>query len=195
MSAGVAVDPAAGRIYWTNWNLGTVRFGSLDGTAPAQSLYTGQTDPWMVALLRAPAGTGAPQVSGAGAIGQTLSCSPGSWASDLVSGFLYRAPQSFAYQWTVNGAPIAGATTSSVLVSSPGEYQCEVIATNAAGSTTQTSAPTTISVPPPKLGKTADVAPVKGNVFVVINGRLVPLTGTHRSGSAPRSMRCTGHSR
>jgi DNA-binding beta-propeller fold protein YncE len=75
---GVAVDPAAGRIYWTNWNLGTVRFGSLDGTAPAQSLYTGQTDPWMVALLRAPAGTGAPQVSGAGAIGQTLSCSPGS---------------------------------------------------------------------------------------------------------------------
>jgi hypothetical protein len=177
---GVAVDPAAGRIYWTNWNLGTVRFGSLDGTAPAQSLYTGQTDPWMVALLRAPAGTGAPQVSGAGAIGQTLSCSPGSWASDLVSGFLYRAPQSFAYQWTVNGAPIAGATTSSVLVSSPSEYQCEVIATNAAGSTTQTSAPTTISVPPPKLGKTADVAPVKGNVFVVINGRLVPLTGTQQ---------------
>jgi hypothetical protein len=97
-----------------------------------------------------------------------------------VSGFLYRAPQSFAYQWTVNGAPIAGATTSSVLVSSPGEYQCEVIATNAAGSTTQTSAPTTISVPPPKLGKTADVAPVKGKVFVVIKGQLAPLTGTQQ---------------
>jgi hypothetical protein len=177
---GVAIDPAAGKIYWTNWNLGTVRFGSLDGTAPAQSLYTGQTDPWMLALLRAPAGTGSPQVSGAGAIGQTLSCNPGSWASDLVGAFLYRAPQSFAYQWTANGAPIAGATSNAVLVSSPGDYQCEVIATNAAGSTTQTSAPTTISVPPPKLGKTADAAPVKGKVFVVINGRLVPLTGTQQ---------------
>ena len=61
---GVAIDPGAGKIYWTNWNLGTIRVGSLDGTAPAQSLYTGQTDPWMVALLRAPVGTGAPQVSG-----------------------------------------------------------------------------------------------------------------------------------
>src|SRR5579884_2958082 len=141
---GVAIDPSAGKIYWTNWNLGTVRVGSLDGAAPAQSLDTGQTDPWMLALLRAPLGTGAPQVSAGGAVGQTLTCSPGSWAADLLSGFLYRAPQSTAYQWTVGGTPIAGATTGTLLTSAPGEYRCEVIATNAAGSTTQTSAPATI---------------------------------------------------
>ena len=145
---GVAIDPAAGKIYWSNWNLGTVRVGSLDGTAPAQSLYTGENDPWFLALLRAPFGTGSPQVSGGAGVGQSLSCSPGSWAADLVSGFLYRAPRSLAYQWTVNGAPIAGATTSSVSVSSPGEYRCQETATNAAGSTSQASAPTTVSGPP-----------------------------------------------
>jgi hypothetical protein len=176
---GVAIDPAAGKIYWTQWELGTVRVGSLDGTAPAQNLYTGLTDPWMVALLHAPLGTGAPQVSGGGAIGQSLSCGPGSWGSDLLSAFLYRAPRSFVYQWTLGGVPISGATASSVIVSSPGDYRCEVTATNAAGSTTQTSAPATVTAPatPPLLGRLVNAAPVSGKVFVVIKGKLVPLTG------------------
>jgi hypothetical protein len=173
---GVAIDPAAEKIYWTNWNLGTVRVGSLDGSAPARSLYTGENDPWFVALLRAPLGTGSPQVSGEAAVGQSLSCSPGSWAADLLSGFLYRAPQTLAYQWTVGGTPIASSTASSVLVSSPGEYRCEVIATNAAGSTTQTSAPTNVPVPPPLLGRKVNAKPVSGKVFVLVGGRLVPLT-------------------
>jgi hypothetical protein len=175
---GVAIDPSTGKIYWTNWNFGTVRVGSLDGAAPAQSLYTGQTDPWMLALVRAPLGTAAPQLSGTAALGQTLTCGPGAWAPDLLSGSLYRAPQTFSYQWTIGGVPIAGATTSSVLVSSPGDYRCEVTATNPAGSTTQTSAPTTITgpIPPPRLGRLVNAAPVNGTVFVLINGRRVPLT-------------------
>ena len=176
---GVAIDPTAGKVYWTNWNLGTVRVGSLDGTAPAQSLYTGETDPWMLALMRAPLGTGAPQVSGVASVGQTLTCGPASWAADLLSGFRYRAPQSVAYQWTVGGSPIAGATTSSLLASAPGDYRCEATATNAAGSTTQTSTPFTVlaaSLPPPRLGTLVDAAPVSGKVFVVVNGRLVPLS-------------------
>jgi DNA-binding beta-propeller fold protein YncE len=174
---GVAIDPAAGKIYWTNWNLGRIRVGSLDGAAPAQSLYTGLTDPWMVALLRAPLGTGVPQVAGAAAVGQSLSCDAGSWAPDFLGGFLYRAPRSFAYQWTVNGAPVAGATASSVAVSKPGVYRCEVTATNGAGSTTQTSAPTTVGPGPPLLGRLVNAAPVSGKVFVVIKGQLVPMTG------------------
>jgi hypothetical protein len=172
---GVAIDPGTGKIYWTNWNLGTIRVGSLTGAAPAQSLDTGQTDAWMVALLRAPLGTAAPQVSAAG---QTLSCSPGSWASDLLGAFLYRTPRSLAYQWTLDGAPIAGATASTVLAHAPGEYRCEEIATNAAGSTTQTSAPTTVSAstpPAPRLGRLVNAKPVSGKVFVVVRGRLVPL--------------------
>jgi hypothetical protein len=178
---GLAIDPAAGKIYWGDWLDGNVRVGSLNGAAaaPAQTLDTGETNPWFVALLRAPLGTGAPQVSGGGAVGQTLTCSPAAWAADLLGGFLYRAPRSVAYQWTAGGAPIAGATTSTVLTSSPGEYRCEVIATNAAGSTTQTSAPTTIAAgktPPPLLGRLVNATPVSGTVFVVIKGKLVPLT-------------------
>lgn len=184
---GVAIDPAAGKIYWTSFDPrapgnGAIRVGNLDGTAPAQSLYTGQTDPWMVALLHAPLGTGAPQLSGGGAVGQALSCGPASWAPELLSAFLYRAPRAFAYQWTVDGVPIAGATTSSVIASSPGAYRCQITATNAAGSTTQTSAPTTVSAPttpprPPLLGRLVNASPVRGKVFVVNKGKLVPLTG------------------
>ena len=138
---GLAIDPAAGKIYWGNAASGTIRVGSLDGTAPAQSVFTGETSAWFVALLRAPLGTGAPQVSGGAGLGQSLSCGPGNWAADLLTGFLYRAPQSFTYQWTLDGAPLTGATTNSVFVSSPGEYRCEAIAANAAGSTSQTSTP------------------------------------------------------
>jgi len=176
---GIAIDPAAGKIYWTNWNLGTVRVGSLDGATPAQSLYTGQTDPWFVALMRAPLGAGSPQVAGGAGVGQTLTCSAGTWSPDLLGGFLYRAPQSLAYQWTLNGAPVAGATTSSLVVTTPGDYRCLVTATNAAGSSTQTSALVTVKgskPPPPILGKTQDVALVSGKVLLLINGRLVPLT-------------------
>jgi hypothetical protein len=182
---GVAIDPGTGKIYWTNLNSGTIRVGSLDGTAPAQTLYSGQTSPWMVALLRAPLGTGPPTVSGGGRVGQTLTCSAGTWASDLLGGFLYRAPQSFAYQWTVNGTPIAGATASTVLASSPGDYRCEETASNHAGSTTQTSTPTTISPGAPLLGRLVNAKPVSGKVFVVIKGQLVPMTGTRqiRSGA------------
>jgi hypothetical protein len=194
---GLAIDPTSGKIYWGGWgSAGTIRVGSLNGSAPAQSLYTGENDPWFVALLRAPLGTGGPQVSGGGGVGQTLSCSGGSWAADLVSGFLFRAPQSVAYQWTVGGAPIAGATTSTLFVSSPGSYECELIASNAAGSTTQTSAPATISaakLPPPVLGRKVNATPVGGKVFALIDGRLVPLTATRqiRSGAVVDALHGT----
>src|SRR4029078_1256046 len=53
-----------------------------------------------------------------------------------------------------------------------------------AGSTTQTSAPTTVSVPPPRLGRLVNAVPVSGKVFVVIKGPLVPVTGATQIGSA-----------
>jgi len=167
---GVAIDPGSGKIYWTNWNLGTVRVGSLDGTSTAQSLYTGETDPWFVALLHAPLGAASPQITGGARIGQTLTCGPGSWAADLLSGSLYRAPQSLTYQWTLDGTPVAGATTSSAFVSSAGEYRCQVTATNAAGSSSQTSAPADVSgapaltsLPPAVRGPTA--AGFSGSIY------------------------------
>jgi DNA-binding beta-propeller fold protein YncE len=166
---GLAIDPGARKIYWSSFPTGTIRVGNLDGSGPAQSLFTGENSPWYVALLRAPLATAAPKVSGAGSVGQGLSCSPGSWAADVLTGFLYRAPQSVGYRWTLDGAPIAGATTNSVVAHVPGAYRCDVIASNAAGSTSQTSAPTTIPeapLPAPILGKVVNAEPVSGTVFV-----------------------------
>ncbi len=188
---GLAIDPTAGKIYWGDFNPGTVRVGSLDGTAPAQTLYTNESSAWFVALLRAPLGTAPPQVSGGGGVGQTLLCSPGSWAADLLSGFLYRAPQTFSYQWTKDGAPITGATASSVRANEPGAYRCEVTATNAAGSTSQTSAPTPISAPPvltpsPSLVEGPSTARISGSV----NPEGLPTTAHFEYGLDP-SLRAT----
>jgi hypothetical protein len=82
-----------------------------------------------------------------------LSCSTGSWAPDLLGSFLYRVPQSFAYQWTLNGSDIAGATSSSYSAFVPGKYGCRVTASNHAGSATQSSAAFTVNGPavPPRI--------------------------------------------
>jgi DNA-binding beta-propeller fold protein YncE len=147
---GVAIDPAAGRIYWANQNNDTISFANLDGTGGGQLSTAGATvsTPNFPALLRTPAGTGAPSVSGGGEVGQELSCSQGSWAADLLGSFLYRAPRSFARQWRVDGADIAGATQPTYTPTAPGDYSCRVTATNQAGSTSQTSAPRTVSATP-----------------------------------------------
>lgn len=80
-----------------------------------------------------------------GPLGQRLSCSRGSWAPDLLGSFLYRAPQSFAYQWRLNGADIGGANAPQYTATTPGSYACRVTATNRAGSASQTSAAFTVS--------------------------------------------------
>jgi hypothetical protein len=69
-----------------------------------------------------------------------LTCSQGAWAPDLLDSFLYRAPQSTAYQWTRGHTDIARATRSSYTPRAAGAYSCRVTATNQAGSSAQTSA-------------------------------------------------------
>ncbi len=147
----MAIDPAAGRIYWANLNNHTISFAKLDGSGGGGQLSTAGATvsfPVFLALLRAPAGAGAPAISGGGEVGQELTCSQGSWAADLLGSFLYRAPRSFAHQWRRDGADIPGATQPTYTPSSPGEYSCRVTATNQAGSTSQTSAPRTVSATP-----------------------------------------------
>jgi hypothetical protein len=47
---GVAIDPAAGRIYWTNLLPGAIRVGSLDGSGSPQTLFGGESQPAGVAI-------------------------------------------------------------------------------------------------------------------------------------------------
>lgn len=145
---GVAVDPSAGKVYWGGYQGGNIGWANVDGSgggnlaAPSSSLDR----PVMPTLLETPNPAGTPNVSGSKALGSKLTCSQGSWSSDIVEAFLYRAPQSFAYQWTRNGTPITGATSTSEETSSVGSYACTVTATNAAGSTQQTSPAVTVAV-------------------------------------------------
>jgi hypothetical protein len=137
---GVAIDPLSGRIYWVE--PGTISFAALDGSGGgdigAPGAFPGA--PYLPALLKSPAAAGAPLITGSSAAGAVLSCSNGTWAPDLLASHLYRVPASFAYQWSLDGATIAGATASLHTASAPGEYRCTVAASNAAGTSSQTSA-------------------------------------------------------
>ena len=139
---GPAIDPAAGRIYWSNSNAGGgIAFENLNGVGSANLSITGSapSSPLLVAILKSPSPTGAPAFTGGSTPGSGLSCSTGSWAADLPGSFLFRAPRSFAYQWTRDGAAIDGATSSSLTADQVGEYRCTVTASNAAGAGSQTS--------------------------------------------------------
>jgi DNA-binding beta-propeller fold protein YncE len=146
---GVAIDPAARRIYWANQAGNRISFANLDGSGggdlstPGATL-SGSRSP---ALLQAPSPSGAPQITGAAKIGSVLSCSPGSWAPDLLASWLYRAPSGLAYSWSRNGANIPGASGATHTATARGSYRCTVTASNVAGSSAQTSAPHTVAAP------------------------------------------------
>jgi hypothetical protein len=148
---GLGIDPTTGRIYWGNLGSWTISYADLDNSGGGGILnISGATSnqPRFVALLRAPSGAGAPQIAGDATPGSVLTCSQGTWAPDVLASFLYRAPRSLAYQWTRNGAEIAGATDATYTAFVQGDYRCRQTATNDAGSTSQTSDPHTVSGPP-----------------------------------------------
>jgi DNA-binding beta-propeller fold protein YncE len=139
-ASGVAIDVPTGRLYWADSSADTLSFAGLDGsgggTLPAAGASLGA--PSLPVLLKSPAALGSPAVTGAE---KKLSCSQGTWAPDLLGAFLYRAPQSFSYQWSRNGAGIPEATESSFTAGPAGNYRCRVTAQNQAGSASQTSEP------------------------------------------------------
>jgi hypothetical protein len=150
---GLGIDPTTGRIYWGNLgsNALAISYVNVDGSGGGGLLDisgASANQARFPALLRAPSGTGAPQIAGGSGPGSVLTCSQGAWAPDVLGSFFYRAPQSIAHQWTRDGAKIAGATDTSYTAYVPGQYRCRETATNEAGSTSQTSAPLTVWGPP-----------------------------------------------
>jgi protocatechuate 3,4-dioxygenase beta subunit len=98
-----------------------------------------------VALVpRKPSNTSAAVASGTPTVGQTLSCSNGSW-----SGI---ATITYAYKWLRDGSAIAGATGSTYVVQATDQAHglaCEVTATNPAGHASATSNTLKVAAPPP----------------------------------------------
>lgn len=83
----------------------------------------------------APESIVAPSVSGAAVVGGTLACGEGTWAGS--------SPQSRAFAWLRDGAPIAGATAARYeLTAGDGgrRLSCRVTSSNLGGSATATSA-------------------------------------------------------
>jgi hypothetical protein len=183
---GVAIDPGSGRLYWANNTGSSISSAKLDESGGA-FLSTGgapPTHPKYPVLMEAPAAVVTPRVGGDTITGSTLSCSQGTWASDLPESFLYRAPQRFTYAWTEDGRLISGAS-SSITPSSPGRYACRVTATNYAGSTSQTSPAlkvvNAVSIASWKLGTRGAV---KFDVLVRATGRLTAIATFRKTHTA-----------
>lgn len=89
-----------------------------------------------------PINTAAPAISGTAALGQTLTCSPGSWDNS----------PTFAFQWNREGTAIAGATAATYTVVADDlarALTCTVTASNGDGSAAATSAAVTPTAPAP----------------------------------------------
>ncbi len=109
----------------------------------------------MVTPAQTPANTAPPVISGTPAVGQTLTCSPGSWSGSQ--------PITFTYQWLQDGNGISGETNNTYVVQSGDQGQslaCQVTADNGIGTATQSSAaenvpaaaPTVLPQPPKLIG-------------------------------------------
>jgi hypothetical protein len=122
------------------------------------------------ALLRkAPFNTAAPVASGTPAVGQTLSCTTGSWTGSP-------AP-TFIYSWLRDGVPITGATASAYVVQTADQgngLTCKVTGTNKSGSAAAISNTLIVPVPPPP--PPIPVVNLSGaNVVVSGNAARVPI--------------------
>ncbi|MCB8955229.1 MAG: hypothetical protein H6529_01960 [Nocardioides sp.] len=108
-----------------------------------------------------PANTDPPVISGTPAVGQTLTCSKGTWTG---------APTTYEYFWRRDGSTIAGATAASYVVvaaDAGASLRCTVVASNGSGNGAATSAAVVVS----------DGAPPS-------NSSLPSLTGTGVVGTA-----------
>ena len=142
---GLAFDPSLARLYWGNYGAGESRTeaigsvllgGGVNSISPVTAPVNGPQDP---VILKSPTGTGAPTVSRSATTRSSLTCSSGSWGADFPGSFVYQAPRTFTYQWTLNGAPIGGATAATLETTKPGSYGCVVTAANQTGNAAQTS--------------------------------------------------------
>lgn len=84
--------------------------------------------------LGGPSNSVAPVVSGTTTVGQTLSCTTGTWSGE--------GTITYAYQWFDDGVAISGATSSTYTLQAAeegGNITCRVTATDDNGSTAATS--------------------------------------------------------
>jgi hypothetical protein len=127
-----------------------------------------------------PVDTAAPVVSGTPAVGQTLSCSTGTWTGEPTL--------AYTYAWLRNGAAIPGASASTYAVQSAdqgAELACRVTATNESGSAGAVSNTLTVPAasPPP---------PPPTPIVKLVNARILVSGGSARVPISCAQATCTG---
>jgi hypothetical protein len=132
-------------------------------------------------VRREPANTLAPLASGTPAVGQTLSCTDGSWTGIPTL--------AFAQRWLRDSAPIPGATGSTYAVQAADVghgLACEVTATNEVGSVNAVS--NTLDVPAPS----TPPAPASAPVLVLSAAAISVSKGEARVPIACEHANCAG---
>jgi hypothetical protein len=105
----------------------TCAVSAANGLGVSLPVPSAATVPAGLPLLGAPADTVLPMIAGATQVGQTASCSPGSWTG---------SPTSYVYSWQRDGTDIAGATGSTYTLAAADTGQavtCTVAAANGLG--------------------------------------------------------------
>jgi len=142
----------------------------MTATAGAGTIVTGDNPAGTTYVLgvtaggTAPANTVAPALSGTAQVGQTLTCSTGTWTGD--------ATITYAYQWKRAGTNISGATASTYLVvpaDVASALSCTVTASNGAGSSSANS---------------NSMTPAALDTFIRVSGAWLPRTRKVRVGGA-----------
>jgi hypothetical protein len=126
-----------------------------------------------------PANTGRPFVSGTAAVGQTLTCSHGTWES---------LPTGYAYQWSEGTTPIALATGKTYEITSANEGQtltCEVTAMNGAGPSVPEPSANSESVPALAVNTVAPEVTVQSGGAAFVGETLSCSSGTWKGTPAP----------
>ena len=148
---GLAIDPGAGKLYWSEAEAHDVAVANLDGSNVRTLFGTGLDGPVGLATEASdphPLNTHAPRIEGSAAVGNAVGCDPGVWAGT--------GPITFAYQWSIAGAAASEWATSATYLPA-GEQAgqllaCAVsatddIATSSAGSAAVTVAPVPAASP------------------------------------------------
>ncbi len=129
-----------------------------------------------------PVNTSRPMVSGTAAVGETLTCSHGTWES---------FPAGYTYKWLREGAEIAGALSNTYAVGVADEshsISCEVTATNSAGPSSPELSANSESVPEQYSLPTNTVAPelaVQGGGAADVGKTLSCSSGTWTGAPTP----------
>jgi DNA-binding beta-propeller fold protein YncE len=140
---GIAVDPAAGRLYWTEAEAHDVGVANLDGSEARTLFSTGTDSPEGLAIDTSdahPTATAAPSIEGDAQVGGVLFCDPGAWSGT--------GPITFGYQWEIAGLPLAGASSEIYVPSSEdagGAVSCTVTATDDVDTSAATSSPVLVA--------------------------------------------------